>query len=252
MTYDCIEGGGTGLGAAPVVAAFAVSVAAFGTFLTVQASSAHPMVPLTLFRFRPVAISLAVAFITMAAFYGMVFLQSLHFQQQRGHSALVTGLLFLPITALVAVLSNLAPRSCRSPCAAPGDARLMPGATEWRQRVARGALDRTEIMVLAIVDAESGTWRAQSSSRRATAPSCRSCRTPAPGTAGTSNVTRASRSRSTAGPAPRAATSGCRSPARPPREAIPSGGWQRYTVRPAEVWFFDSRIDHERHRISTR
>ena len=51
-----------------------------------------------------------VAFITMAAFYGMVFLQSLYFQQQRGHSALVTGLLFLPMTALVAVLSYLAPR----------------------------------------------------------------------------------------------------------------------------------------------
>jgi hypothetical protein len=31
-----------------------------------------------------------------------------------------------------------------------------------------------------------------------------------------------------------------------------SAGWQRYTVRPAEVWCFDSRIDHERHRITTR
>ena len=31
-----------------------------------------------------------------------------------------------------------------------------------------------------------------------------------------------------------------------------SGGWQRYTVRPAEVWCSDSGIDHERHRISTR
>ena len=40
----------------------------------------------------------------------MVFLQSLYFQQQRGHSALATGLLFLPMTALVAVLSYLAPR----------------------------------------------------------------------------------------------------------------------------------------------
>jgi DHA2 family methylenomycin A resistance protein-like MFS transporter len=99
-----------GFGAAPVIAAFAVAVTAFGIFLAVQARSAHPMVPLALFRSRPVAITLAVAFVTMAAFYGMVFLQSLYFQQQRGHSALVTGLLFLPMTALVAVLSYLAPR----------------------------------------------------------------------------------------------------------------------------------------------
>jgi hypothetical protein len=29
-------------------------------------------------------------------------------------------------------------------------------------------------------------------------------------------------------------------------------GWQRYTIRPAEVWCSDSRIDHERHPISSR
>jgi len=109
LTYGCIEGGSTG-GAAPVIAAFAVAAGAFGAFLAVQARSSHPMVPLVLFRSRPVAVTLAVAFITMAGFYGMVFLQSLYFQQQRGHSALVTGLLFLPMTALVAVLSYLAPR----------------------------------------------------------------------------------------------------------------------------------------------
>jgi hypothetical protein len=34
------------------------------------------------------------------------------------------------------------------------------------------------------------------------------------------------------------------------RQGDDSGGWRRYTVRPAEVWCFDSRIDHERHRIS--
>ena len=68
------------------------------------------MIPLSLFCSRPIAVTLAVAFITMAGFYGTVFLQSLYFQQQRGHSALSTGLLFLPMTALVAVISPLVPR----------------------------------------------------------------------------------------------------------------------------------------------
>lgn len=99
----------TGFGAAPVIAAFAVAIVAFGTSLAVQARSAHPMVPLALFRSLQAAITLTVAFITMAGFYGMVLVQSLYFQQ-RGHSALTTGLLFLPMTALVAVLSYLAPR----------------------------------------------------------------------------------------------------------------------------------------------
>jgi Transposase, Mutator family len=68
LTFGCIEGGSRGFGAAPVMAAFTVAVLAFGTFLAVQAHSSHPMVPLALFRSRPVAITLAVAFITMAGF----------------------------------------------------------------------------------------------------------------------------------------------------------------------------------------
>jgi MFS transporter, DHA2 family, methylenomycin A resistance protein len=44
----------------------------------------------------------------MAAFYGVVFVQSLYFQDQRGETPLMTGLLFLPMTALVTVLSSLA------------------------------------------------------------------------------------------------------------------------------------------------
>jgi MFS transporter, DHA2 family, methylenomycin A resistance protein len=36
-----------------------------------------------------------------------VFLQSLYFQQQRGPSALATGLLFLPMTSVVAVTNPL-------------------------------------------------------------------------------------------------------------------------------------------------
>lgn len=68
------------------------------------------MVPLHLFRARPVAISLAAAFVTMAAFYGIVFVQSLYFQQVRGASPLQTGLLFLPMTAMVAILNPTAAR----------------------------------------------------------------------------------------------------------------------------------------------
>ena len=56
----------------------------------------------------PVAISLAAAFVTMAGFYGVVFVQSLYFQQVRAASPLKTGLLFLPMTAMVAILNPTA------------------------------------------------------------------------------------------------------------------------------------------------
>lgn len=66
------------------------------------------MVPLRPFRSRRISVALAIAFASMAAFYGVVFVQSLYFQNQRGQTPLTTGLLFLPMTAVVTVLISLA------------------------------------------------------------------------------------------------------------------------------------------------
>jgi MFS transporter, DHA2 family, methylenomycin A resistance protein len=107
LTFGVIEGGSLGFASPEIISAFGVAVASFSIFLGAQARGQHPMVPLSLFRARPVSISLCVALITMMGFYGLVFLQSLYFQQLRGESALHTGLLFLPMTALVTVLNPL-------------------------------------------------------------------------------------------------------------------------------------------------
>ena len=110
LTYACIEGGSEGFGKPPVLAAFLVAVAGLAVFAVVQSRGRHPMVPLGLFRSRLAGVTLGVAFITMVGFYGTVFLQSLYFQQVRGYSALVTGLLFLPMTGLVALSNPLVAR----------------------------------------------------------------------------------------------------------------------------------------------
>jgi len=110
FTYGVIEGGSGSYGDPGVLAAFAVAAIGAVGFVISQARGRHPMVPLELFRARPVATSLAAAFITMAAFYGVVFVQSLYFQQVRGASPLQTGLLFLPMTVLVAILNPTAAR----------------------------------------------------------------------------------------------------------------------------------------------
>lgn len=110
LTYALIEGGSSGFGTGRIIAAFLISATSFAVFLAAEHRGRHPMVPLALFRSRPVALTLAVAFITMAGFYGTVFLQSLYFQQQRGYSALATGLLFLPMMGLVALTNPLVAR----------------------------------------------------------------------------------------------------------------------------------------------
>jgi MFS transporter, DHA2 family, methylenomycin A resistance protein len=107
LTYALIEGGSSGFGSRRIIAAFLISATSFAVFLVAEHRGQHPMVPLTLFRSRTVAITLSVAFLTMAGFYGTVFLQSLYFQEQRGYSALATGLLFLPMTGLVALTNPL-------------------------------------------------------------------------------------------------------------------------------------------------
>jgi MFS transporter, DHA2 family, methylenomycin A resistance protein len=110
LTYGIIEGAAVGYGRPEILSLFAVCAGSVAAFVLAQARGRHPMVPLDLFRSRTVSTTLAIAVVTMAAFYGVVFLQSLYFQQQRGATALETGLLFLPMTGLVALLNPLAAR----------------------------------------------------------------------------------------------------------------------------------------------
>jgi DHA2 family methylenomycin A resistance protein-like MFS transporter len=109
-TFAVIEGAHRGYGDPLILAATALAVIAAGVFVRAQRRGAHPMVPPSLFRAPVVVVALVVAFVPMVAFYGVVFVQSLYFQQQRGASALATGLLFLPMTGLVAALSPLVAR----------------------------------------------------------------------------------------------------------------------------------------------
>ncbi|WUK66314.1 MFS transporter [Streptomyces coelicoflavus] len=107
LTYGVIEGGAEGFEHPGVVASLAVAVVAAVGFPVAQARGAHPMLPLPLFRTRVVAVSLVVGFMLNAAYYGGVFDFSLYLQQERGQTALHAGLMFIPMTALVAVV-NLA------------------------------------------------------------------------------------------------------------------------------------------------
>ena len=80
-------------------------------FLVAEARGAHPIVPLELFRSRPVAVSVSVGFTFTIAFYGLVFLLSLYLQDVRGLSPLATGLAFVPMTGLTAFVTLVAPRA---------------------------------------------------------------------------------------------------------------------------------------------
>jgi DHA2 family methylenomycin A resistance protein-like MFS transporter len=108
VSYAVIEGGNRGWSSPLILGLFAAALVAGCVFLAAQARGRHPMVPLAMFGSRQLSVALVIAFTSMAAFYGVVFVQSLYFQRQRGASALLTGLLFLPMTGLVTVVSSRA------------------------------------------------------------------------------------------------------------------------------------------------
>ncbi|MEU3288103.1 MFS transporter [Streptomyces longwoodensis] len=102
LTFAVIERGVTG------TVALAVAVVAGVVFFRVEARGPHPVVPLGLFRDRTVAVAVATGAAVSVAFYSVVFVFSLYFQQVRGLGPLAAGLAFLPMTGLIAVVNVVA------------------------------------------------------------------------------------------------------------------------------------------------
>ena len=69
-----------------------------------QRRAPHPMVPLDLFRSRRLVAALVATFTMTFGIYGLLLVNSFAFQQQRGVSALVTALWFLPMPLTYLVL----------------------------------------------------------------------------------------------------------------------------------------------------
>ncbi|MEZ0493495.1 MFS transporter [Kineococcus sp. TBRC 1896] len=110
LTYGAIEAGARGFTAPQVLAAFAAAALGLVVFLTAQARGRHPMVPLPLLRTPAVAVSAVIGFAFMVAYYGLPFVFSLYFQQQRGLSPLAAGALFLPMMLIGLVLTPVSAR----------------------------------------------------------------------------------------------------------------------------------------------
>ncbi|MEV6398980.1 MFS transporter [Streptomyces sp. NPDC051907] len=102
LAFAVIEGGESGFGEPVVLGCLGLAAAATAAFVLVEARTAAPMVPLDLFRSRTVTLSVAIGFVVNAAFYGLVFVLSLFFQDVLNLSVMAAGLMFLPMTAVIA------------------------------------------------------------------------------------------------------------------------------------------------------
>ena len=81
------------------------SIALLAGFLLRETRAARPLMPLRIFRSRPVAAANAIQILSVAGMFGMFFLGALYLRRVLGYDALEIGLAFLPVTIAMGTLS---------------------------------------------------------------------------------------------------------------------------------------------------
>ncbi len=105
-----IEGGRVGWTNPFVLGGFVAFVVLGALFLLQERYSAHPMLPLSLFRHRMFSLMSLVGLLVNIAFYGLIFVFSLYFQQINHWTPFATGLAFVPMMGAVLPVNLLAAR----------------------------------------------------------------------------------------------------------------------------------------------
>ena len=99
-----------GWGSLSVAAALSIGTVLFVGFIVMEGRSAHPMMPLDLFRNPTFSAATCVGVVANFVFYGLIFVFSLFFQTVQRRSALATGVAFLPMTGVLLFVNILAGR----------------------------------------------------------------------------------------------------------------------------------------------
>jgi MFS transporter, DHA2 family, methylenomycin A resistance protein len=106
-----IEGGRAGWSNPGILAAIVMSAVFAALFVLRERRAAQPMLPPALFRRHRFTLTSLVGLLVNIAFYGLIFVLSLYFQQINGLSPLATGLAFVPMMGVVLPVNLLAPRA---------------------------------------------------------------------------------------------------------------------------------------------
>src|SRR3954469_2129691 len=100
-----------GWGSAQTLVVLGAGLALIALFLVIEGRfAARPLMPLRIFRSRPLSGANAVVFLLGAAMFGMWFFVSLYLQQVLGYSPIEAGLAFLPMTLMIIAGSTVASR----------------------------------------------------------------------------------------------------------------------------------------------
>jgi EmrB/QacA subfamily drug resistance transporter len=108
LVLALLRGNEEGWSSALIVSFFAVSAGLLATFIAIERRVREPMLPLGLFGLPSFTGVQVAAFALSASLYAMFLYLTLYLQNYLGHSALETGLRYLPATALIFLCSAIA------------------------------------------------------------------------------------------------------------------------------------------------
>lgn len=103
--YGIVGGNEAGWLSTQTVVLIGAAVALLALFIVIEARAAHPLMPLTLFAARNVALANVIGVLWAAAMFAWFFLSALYMQRVLGYGPLQVGLAFLPANLIMAAFS---------------------------------------------------------------------------------------------------------------------------------------------------
>ncbi|KVC41218.1 DHA2 family efflux MFS transporter permease subunit [Burkholderia diffusa] len=103
--YGIVGGNEAGWLSTQTVVLIGAAVVLLALFIAIEARIAHPLMPLTLFAARNVALANVIGVLWAAAMFAWFFLSALYMQRVLGYGPLQVGLAFLPANLIMAAFS---------------------------------------------------------------------------------------------------------------------------------------------------
>ncbi|MBV9662011.1 MAG: MFS transporter [Acidimicrobiales bacterium] len=107
VVLGLVEAGSSGWGSAVTITSLVVGVSMLAAFLRIEQTAEEPILPMRVLANRTRAAANAARGLGYAGMYGMVFFLTQFLQEIQHHSALITGIGFLPTPISVFVMSQL-------------------------------------------------------------------------------------------------------------------------------------------------
>jgi EmrB/QacA subfamily drug resistance transporter len=113
LVYTIVKAQSYGWGSARTLGLGAVAIALLVAFVAIERRAKAPLMRLSIFRIRTLAVADTVLLLVASAMFGMFYFASLYVQEILGYSPLRAGLAFLPVTAGIMIGAVLAQQLIR-------------------------------------------------------------------------------------------------------------------------------------------